>query len=395
MHLRYLLKTLAGRKGRNATTVLSVAVLVAVPVVLASVVNAYQAAIYLPFEGVGVDLIVQKSAQGGSDVPSAPTRLPFGRAIFSQEEVDSIAAIDNVEDVSPALSVWQFDEGSFISIEGLRPNDPRGKTVGSWVTAGRSLMPDDSRRVVLEKHFAKFYGVQPGDTVELNGTSFDIVGIMTAGDESQVSAVNVCMNLGDAQELLGVDGCSKLYLRLDTLSSEDRVRSAISRIDAGMEVVSGNSIAGSLGDVMRIYDRFRLLGSAILALIVALILFQVNATALLDRRRDIGIMQSVGWTRRDIGAHVVSGVVVQTILGCIVGIGCSFIIASAVGSIGIHVDLSGGLSNEVASLRAPLAVSASTVGQTVVLALAVTAAVSSFLVRRVCSMRPLSNLRTL
>ena len=57
-----------------------------------------------------------------------------------------------------------------------------------------------------------------------------------------------------------------------------------------------------------------------LALIIEVILFQVNAADLMARKRDIGIMQTVGWTRRNIGAQIISEVFLQTILGCILGI---------------------------------------------------------------------------
>jgi putative ABC transport system permease protein len=158
-------------------------------------------------------------------------------------------------------------------------------------------------------------------------------------------------------------------------------------------VISGNSVAASLGNMVRIYSRFHLLGSAILALVIAFILFQVNATALLERRRDIGIMQAVGWTRMNIGTHVVSEVLILTVVGCILGVIGSLIISAAIGSIGIQVGVAGGLSNELSTLTVPLAVSPAAIGRFSALALAISVAVSVFLVRRASGMKPLANLR--
>jgi putative ABC transport system permease protein len=393
MFFTYLFKELARRKGRTITNVLAVAVLVGILVVLTSVMNAYSAAIYLPFQNVGADLIIEKSANQATATPTSSIRLPFGKGIFAQEEIGNISAIGHIQDVSKALTVWQFDKGKFISIEGLEPNSSIGKKMSSWVTSGRFVTDSDGDKIVVEKHFAKFYGVKLGDSLNLGDTSFDIVGIITAQDESQVSATNIYMNLGDAQKLLGTNGYSQLYLRLDTLSSEDTVTSAISRIDASAVVVSGNSIAASLGNVIKIYDKFHILGSAILALIVAFILFQVNTTGLLERKRDIGIMQAVGWTRKNIGSQVVSEVILQTILGCIVGVVISLITLGAIGSIGIQTNLPGGLSNDLSSLSAPLAISPSAIGQFTLLALIISTVLSLFLVRRASGMKPLSNLK--
>jgi putative ABC transport system permease protein len=395
MHFTYLIKELARRKGRTITNVLGVTVLVAILVILTSVINAYSTAIYMPFKNVGADLIVQKSGIQATDTPTSAIRLPFGKGLFVQNEISTISTISHVEDISKALVLWQFDKGSFISIEGLEPGSSIGQKMSSWTTSGRFLTVSDGNKIVVEKHFAKFYGVKLGDSMKLGNTNFEIVGLLTAQDASQVSSTNIYMNLNDAQQLLGTTGYSQLYIRMDALSSEDAVRTAISQVDTSAVVISGNSIAASLGNVVKIYDRFQILGSAILAIIVAFILFQVNATGLLERKRDIGIMQTVGWTRKNIGAQIVSEVFLQTILGCLLGIALSFIILSTIGSIGIQTNLPGNLANDISTLTAPLEVSYPAVGQFSLLALIISTVVSLFLVRRVSGMKPLTNLKSL
>ena len=218
---------------------------------------------------------------------------------------------------------------------------------------------------------------------------------MAAKDESQVSSNNIYMNLGDAQKLIGTSGYSRLYVRLDAMSSEDMVRSEISQIDTGAVITSSNSIASSLGNLVRIYDKFHISGSAILALIVAFILFQVNTTGLLERKRDIGIMQAVGWTKRNIGTQIVSEVFIQTVIGCILSIVISFVIINAIGSIGFQVNLPGDLSNDLSLLSVPLSLSVTAIGEFTLLALVISTIVSLLLVIRTSGMKPLSNLRSL
>ena len=340
-------------------------------------------------------MIVQKSGNQATKTPTSAIRLPFGKGIFVEDEISKISTVSHIGDISKALTLWQFDKGSFISIEGLEPDSFVGERLRSGLTSGRFLEGTDGNSIVVEKHFAKFYSLKVGSNLKLGDSNFQVVGIVAAQDESQVSATNIYMNLGDAQKLLGTNGYSQLYVRLDALSSEDSVRTEISRIDTGAIITSSSSIAASLGNVIKIYERFHVLGSAILALIVAFILFQVNATGLLERKRDIGIMQTVGWTRRNIGGQIVSEVFLQTILGCILGVVISFITLSGIGSIGIQANLPGGLSNDLNSLTVPLAVSVSAIGQFSVLALIISTVVSLFLVRRVSGMKPLSNLKSL
>ena len=393
MYFSYLIKELTRRKGRTITNLLVVAVLVAVFVVLTSVMNAYTEAVYLPFKDVGVDMVIQKSAVQFSEAPTASIRLPFGKGVFYQSEIDQIAASRHIKSISKALVLWRFDQGKFISIEGLEPDSFTGKKYGSWVTSGRFFQADESAKAIAEKHFARFYGLKLGDTISLDDVPFEIIGVLATQEESQVSATNLYINLPDAQMLLDSEGYSQLYINLDTLSSEDIVRSEVSQIDKDAIVVSGSSIAASLGNVIKIYQRFQLLTLAIIAVILSLILFQVNATSLMERRKDIGVLQSVGWTRANISRQIVSEIFLQTILGFVLGIIVSVITIAGIGSINIQVSAFQSLSNTLSTLTAPLVVSLAAVIQFLILILGIAIIVSLFLTRRLSGMKPLDNLR--
>jgi putative ABC transport system permease protein len=392
-YLLYLVKELTRRKGRTATNLLVVAVLVIIFVVLTSVINAYSQAIYLPFQDVGVDLIIKKSAPQSVDAPTTSIRLPFGQGVFDQNEIDRIAASNYIEDVSKTLVLWQFDKGKFISIEGLEPNSFIGKKYGSWVTAGRFLQAGEDDKVVVEKHFARFYGLNLGDSLSLGNTPFEVIGIVSTQEQSQIAATNLYVNLPDAQMLLDTKGYSQLYVNLDNLSSEDTVRSEVSHIDKDAVVVSGTSIGASVGNVVKIYEKFHLLALALIAIILTLILFQVNATSLIERRKDIGILQTVGWTKANISRQIVSEIFVQSIFGFVLGIILSILILAGIGSISIQVNAVQGLGNNLSTLTAPLLLSFAAIAQFFILTLATSTIVSFFLSRQLACMKPLINLK--
>ncbi len=391
MYFNYVVKEVVRRKARATTNVLAVAVLVAMPVILGALVTGYTTAIYLPFKNVGADVLVQKS-DSGTPVSSA-VRLPFGKGLFTAEETDSISAVQHVEAVAKSLVVWQFDKGSFISVQGIEPDSFVGQKLETGIAEGRFLGVNDVGKIVVEKHFAKFYNVNVGDGLKLGDSTFQVIGTVAAEGESQVSSENIFMNLADAQKLLGVEGYSQLYLRLDNLSSEDQVRSQISRVNAKMVVVSGSSISTSLSNMVSIYERFRTLGAALLAIIVALILFQVSATGLIERRREIGIMQAVGWTRRDIGLQVAAEVTLGTVLGCLFGLGASLALVNLLGPVSVQISIPGGLSNDLVTVAAPLEISAATALEFSIFALAVSAIVSFLIAKRVSGMKPSTNMR--
>jgi putative ABC transport system permease protein len=391
--LLYLLKEFTRRKGRTLTNLLVVAVLVAIFVVLTSVTNAYSQAIYLPFQDVGVDMVIHKSASQSTASPTSSIRLPFGSGVFDRAEINNIAASKHVEDISKTLVLWRFDKGEFTSIEGLEPDSYIGQKYESWVTSGRFLQIGEEHKVVVEKHFAKFYGLNLGDSLLLGSTPFQIIGILSSEEESQVSATNMYINLPDAQTLLDTNGYSQLYVKLDSLSSEDTVRSEISRIDKNAVAVSGSSITASVSNVVKIFERFRLIFLAIVAVIMALILFQVNTNSLMERRKDIGILQTVGWTKANISRQIVSEVFVQTFLGFILGTVISLLVVAGIGSISVQAQISQGLGNNLSILTAPVVLSGVAVVQFLVLTLAISTIVSLFLSRQLARIKPLTNLR--
>jgi putative ABC transport system permease protein len=391
--LLYLVKELTRRKGRTATNLLAVAVLVAIFVVLTSVINAYSQAIYLPFQGVGVDMVIHKSIPQSEDTPTASIRLPFGSGVFYQDEIDKIAASSHIKDVAKTLVLWRFDKGAFISIEGLEPDSFIGEKYNSWVISGRFLQAGEENKAVAEKHFAKFYGLKLGDSLLIGSTPFEIIGILSAQEQSQVSTTNLYINLHDAQILLDTKGYSQLYTKLDALSSENTVRSEISQINRDAVVVSAGSIAASVSNVIQIYDKFRLLILAIIAVILLLILFQVNITSLMERRKDIGILQTVGWTKADISKQIISEIFVQTMLGFTLGIMISILTLASIGSITVQAQISADLGNNLSTLTAPVTLSAVAIVQFLILILGISIIVSLILSRRLAHMKPSSNLR--
>ncbi|MDD1720824.1 MAG: ABC transporter permease [Euryarchaeota archaeon] len=393
MYIPYVFKELSRRRARTTTAVLTVAVVVVMLVVSTTVIDAYSSAMYLPFKNTGSDIILQKGT-GAAGTNETPIRVPFGKAIFNDSEVSSISSLQHVQDVSKSLILWSFNKTGFVSMEGLEPQSPRGETVGSWVNAGRFIAANDSRSVVLESHFAKFNNLKVGSNLTLNGEPFTVIGTIKVGEGSQVTASNAYIPLSEAQRIGNVSGYDQLYVKIDSLANEGTVKTGLSGVDAAIISISGSSIGASIGNLANIYDEFRLLGIGMLLLIALLIVFKVNAMGLIERRRDIALLQSVGWTQRDITTQIAAEIMVQTVLGFIVGAAISAGIVTALGSVSIQAP-SLGLESSTTTITMPLTLSAVTVGSYFILVCAVSLLVSYLLARRAAKIKPSENLRSL
>jgi hypothetical protein len=83
MYTPYIFKEVSRRKSRTLTNVLTVAVIIAMLISVTSIMNAYTAAIYLPFKDVDSDILLQKSYNATN--LTSEIRVPFGKGTFESQ----------------------------------------------------------------------------------------------------------------------------------------------------------------------------------------------------------------------------------------------------------------------------------------------------------------------
>ncbi len=392
MYVPYIFKEVFRRKSRTLTNVLTIAVIIAMLISVTAIMNAYTSAIYLPFKDVDSDIILQKSYNTTN--LTSEIRLPFGRGTFDDGEVMKISYLNHVRDVSGSLIIWDFNKTGFTSIEGIDAVSAVGKKLSSWVTQGRFINNSDDKKAVLESHYAKFNRLKVGDSISLAGETFKVAGILKIGEGSPIFSSNIYIKPSDAQNISGIQGYDQLYLKVDELSNEEAVKEEISQIDPMITAVSGNYISASLKNVVNIYGTFYWVGVGIMALIAILVLFKVNALALLERRRDIAILQSVGWTKREIAKQILSETSLQTMLGFVLGAIASLVVIAFLGNITIQVTPTG-LESTPTIIAMPLALPLGVVAEYFGLSIVISLLVSYLLAKKIAAIKPSENLRSL
>jgi ABC-type lipoprotein release transport system permease subunit len=390
--LRYVFKELSRRKSRTATNVLIVATIAILLIMVTTFLTAYSSAIYLPFANSGSDMVLQKSH---ADNPNALSgmRMPFGRGTFTNNETDKIKSINHVQNISSTLIIWSFEKGKFVSVEGVESESFMTAKLASWIKEGGFINKSDIGKIVVESHFAKFYHLKIGDTFNINNNSFTIIGIIKIKEGSEIFASNIYMNLADAQALSGINSTNQIYLKVDEIANEDQAKSSIQSIDNNILVLSGNTISASLGNAARIYQRFYWIGIIITGVLAILLLFKINAVNLLERKKEIGVLQSVGWTKRDISKQITTEIMLQTLIGFFIGVIISIIAIAFFGS--ISISLPSNTPENIVPITMPLQMSFS---QTLIyfLLLMISSFIVSFLLaRRISSEKPSENLRNI
>ncbi len=412
MDYRYVIEELRHHDHRTLVNVLGIGLGIALFVSINAISAAYKEAVSLPFINLGADLVVQRPEKRTIESAQAPTfmrgvRLPFSNQLLSSEDLERLRTLDGVASVATSLLLWDFEKGGFRTIMGVDLQHPGlgPSRVKEWIKEGR--FPQREGEVALEKHFAKFRQVRLGDSFEIGGGIFTVVGLVEIKEGSQITAANIYVPLMVAQSLLQGDikGVNIAYLRLKNPSELPQIKKHISRELKGVSVSSSDSFLELMGGVSRISDQFSVLASLIALGGAVILVIKSMLSNLVERSREIGILKAVGWMEKDVQKQLMGEVLLQSLLGSMVGIFLGYVISYCVGFLSIPVSIPWELnllpafakdaeaSRQV--IRLPVNVSAGLTAISVILSLS-SGVVAGFAVgRRTARMKPVDILREL
>jgi len=181
----------------------------------------------------------------------------------------------------------------------------RSVTSGSYITG-----PGET---IIGAGIARDLGFKVGDTLKvvtqkadygLGFKRFKVAGIF-ATDVNALDGAVFQIGLGDARELLGTEGGStQLIVMLgnyrDSGSAARTIRAGLEKAGfAGLAVVPWTE-SGSFADLMLIMDRMYGWIYVIIAFLGAFVIANVMMMVVLERKKEIGILKSMGMPRREI-----------------------------------------------------------------------------------------------
>lgn len=229
-----------------------------------------------------------------------------------------------------------FNVDSF-TVLGLDPAaDAVGPLSAVTLTDGRGLEASDTGtdNAVLDATYATANDLATGDTLDIGGTTFSVVGIVGATGSDAETASNVYIPLDRAQAISGLtDQISTISVQASSSTEIAAVKAAIEK-DLPDATVStqedlASSVSGSLSSASGLVSS---LGTWLSILVLAAafliaILFTISGVS--RRTREFGTLKAIGWSNRRIVGQVAGESVVQSLIGGAVGV--------AVGLLGVVV----------------------------------------------------------
>ncbi len=306
-----ILKNLFRRKGRTLLTMMGVSIGVAAIIGLGTLANGLQAGYTAMLTGSKADLVL-----------SQPNSFDISYSSVSEELEHTLLAMPEVESVSGMLQ-------GFVQTEGIPIFFAFGYPEGSFVLdrfeiiAGESIFSREARqlrgkKLMLGASAAETLDKEPGDTLRLTDSIYRIVGIYETGDAFEDSGSVLAMP--DAQDLLGKPRqVSLFYLRLKDPALQERLEQRIARQFDDLTLSSTDDFADKqlIGDVLQGYV-WAIAGLAIV--IGGVGMMNAQLMSVYERTREIGVLRSVGWSRRRILFLILSEALVVCLAGGALGV---------------------------------------------------------------------------
>ena len=318
------------------------------------------------------------TTDGSTEVSQSRLTAGFGSTTFDASALETVSDVDGVAAASAALSLTNMTFSGELPqrVQGTAPTDgtapsedqaqqpPSGGFDGAGGSAfdvdsftvlgidpsaaavgplsaveladGRGLEASDSGQAVavLDANYATSAELAVGDTIDVGGTDFEVVGTVTSTSADAATASNVYIPLDLAQELSGLaDQVSDIYVQAE---SADRIAAVQADLEEALPDATVStqadlaaSVSGSLSTASSLIANLGLwLSIAVLAAAFLIaILFTIQGVT--RRTREFGTLKAIGWSNRRITGQVAGESLVQGLIGGAAGL--------ALGLVGIWI----------------------------------------------------------
>ncbi|MBI3951544.1 MAG: ABC transporter permease [Acidobacteria bacterium] len=305
------------RPARTAISVVGVALGVCLTVLTLGLVHGMIRARAVREANVGAEIIVREAGSGGLDT-WASLRLP----------VQEASELRKIRGVKAAVPVGQYFIAStsgvgIRSIEGI-PAEGYQTVSNIQIIDGRPLS-GEGNEALIDVSFAASQKSKLNDSLELFGQPFRIVGIY-----APESGPRIKIPLAAMQQYTGASNqCSAFLVKCEHSEEQQQVAQAIQQRFPDRRVILTRDLPAIYAQATPAINAFLDVVVGLEAVISVLVILLTMYTTIKERTREIGILKSLGASKRFIAGVIEKEAFLISLIGVIVGFIVSFIARAA------------------------------------------------------------------
>jgi ABC-type antimicrobial peptide transport system permease subunit len=306
------------RSGRTLLTLSAIGITVGAIMALDGVVRGMASAMVKITTGSGAEIMVRERAAAASNLSSIDERA-----------ASRIGLNPGVKQVSRMVitAITLPEQGGLFMLQGYSLHETAIERFP--IKEGAPL--SGNRQIMLGRIMANTLNAKVGDTIDLGGRRFRIVGIFETGVAWE--EIGGVVTLRDAQAITGQPRkISMLAVNVWDTSQAAQVVEQINQTNPPMRADLTGDFVEQLPDMQ--YTNVIIGGISILAIFVGgLAVLNTMLMTVMERTREIGVLRAVGWRRWDVLGLIFREALILGILGGLGGFGIAFLLVGGMQSL--------------------------------------------------------------
>jgi len=293
------------KKVRSAICILAVGIGVALLLVVVGLTRGSIQEVAQRIQNVGGDLIVQ---------PAGATQfLALKSGVLPEQYAERLRAIPGVAAVSPVVAWTTTFRNGFYVVYGIDPERFSSIGGGLRIVDGRAMRGPGE--VVVDSRLAAAARLSVGERIEILGSRFEIVGVSKEG-----VGARIFLPMAELQTMLHQEKrVSLFFVRCTSPAAVKATAAAIEGELAGVrcQILEGlaDEMARSMSGLREFIGAITVTTLVVSLLVVSLAMYMT----ILEKTREIGILRSLGASRRLIMGSVVLESMLLTGCGVVAG----------------------------------------------------------------------------
>lgn len=305
----FVFKNLLRRRMRTLLTLAGIGMAVGAFVGLVGFSSAFEQQWLRIYSSSGTDIAVIQGTFLNTSMDESTTDKLTALPDVAQASPTIFNLMDLTPDINALVYGWKANAFQFGSLQ---------------ILAGRRFQ-DGQPEVMLGDMLAQNLKKAPGDTLDIQGTTFKVVAVYHGASTLEASAV--VMPLDQLQQLSSLQGkVSTIDVRLRPApkgeSSEQFMKQAQAEIEAALPGMRAVPAAERASDNQFVkLAHASAWGTSVLALLIGVLgIANTMAMSVFERTREIGILRALGWNRWQVLAHIEIEAVILGLGGGLLGV---------------------------------------------------------------------------